>query len=132
MLVPTLHVLGSAIATVAASADSARRTWFVEGAGAHPALVRDAFDAGVTVLAGTDSHDVSVLDEVRALVDAGMPVIDAIGSASWVARKFLGLGGLEPDGLADAVVFDEDPRVDLAVLANPRAVVLRGRAVRIR
>jgi imidazolonepropionase-like amidohydrolase len=79
------------------------------------------------VLAGTDSRPHGrIADEVRALVAAGMRPHDALGAASWTARSYLGLAGLTPGAPADAVVYDEDPRTDLARLDAPRAVVLRG------
>lgn len=56
---------------------------------------------------------------------------DALAAASWDARAYLGLPGLEPGAPADAVVYAEDPRSDLDALAHPIAVVLRGRPVRV-
>jgi len=38
-------------------------------------------------------------------------------------------GSLTPGSRADAVVYDADPRTDLALLDAPRAVILRGRLV---
>jgi imidazolonepropionase-like amidohydrolase len=82
----------------------------------------------VTVLAGTDSRPCGrVIDEIRALADACVPVQLAIGAASWAARSYLGLAGLSEGAPADAVVYDADPRLDLSQLESPRAVVLRGR-----
>ncbi len=91
-----------------------------------------AVEAGVTVLAGTDSRpNGRVADEVRALAAAGVPAHQALGAASWTARAYLGLAGLTEGAPADAVVYDRDPRTDLAQLDAPRAVILRG-AVRHR
>ena len=104
---------------------------FLKGAEAHPGLVVAAVEAGVTVLAGTDSHPHGrVADEIRAMVSAGVPAVDALGAASWRARAFLGFGGLSDGSPADAVVYDEDPRRDLGQLDAPRAVILRGRISR--
>jgi imidazolonepropionase-like amidohydrolase len=87
-----------------------------------------ASEAGVTLLAGTDSRPHGrIADEIRALVHAGVPPHDALGAASWSARSYLGLAGLEPGAPADVVVYDADPRSDLTQLDRPRAVVLRGR-----
>jgi Amidohydrolase family len=86
-----------------------------------------AAEAGVTILAGTDSRPHGrVADEVRALVSAGLSPHQAIGAASWAARSYLGLDGLTEGAPADAVIYDADPRRDLSQLAAPRAVVLRG------
>ncbi|MFF3309212.1 amidohydrolase family protein [Streptomyces sp. NPDC002952] len=93
--------------------------------------VREAYDAGVTVLAGTDSAPFgNVATEVEHLIAAGLPAHAAVGAASWTARAFLGLSGLTEGGLADVTVYDADPRLDPGTLRRPRRVVLRGRVVR--
>jgi imidazolonepropionase-like amidohydrolase len=126
-LTPTLSVILGSLATVQQRPDSPRRTWYLNGAGAHGRLAAAAAEAGVTVLAGTDTwpHG-GIADEIRALAAAGMAPHDAIAAASWGARAYLGLAGLVPGAPADVVVYDEDPRVDLGQLDWPRAVVLRG------
>ena len=92
--------------------------------------VRDAFDAGVTVYAGTDAgggiaHG-RIGDEVLQLARAGLPAVAALSAASWDARAWLGRPGLEEGAPADLVVYDRDPRADLDVVRSPAAVVLRG------
>jgi imidazolonepropionase-like amidohydrolase len=131
VLTPTLWTLRTSLSEVRTRADSPRKRWYVDGASAHPALVAAAAEAGVRVLAGTDSlpHG-RISDEVRALAAAGVRPHDALAAASWSAREYLGLPGLEPGAPADAVVYDQDPRTDLDLLATPAAVVLRGRRVR--
>ena len=130
-LTPTLSVLTDVLGMVGDRPDSARKRWFVDGVLAHGPLVAAAAEAGVTVLAGTDSRPHGrVADEVRALAAAGMSAHDALGAGSWAARAYLGLPGLEPGAPADAVVYAEDPRTDLRVLEHPLAVVLRGERVR--
>jgi imidazolonepropionase-like amidohydrolase len=126
-LTPTLTVIMSSMPTVRERPDSPRRTWYLEGAGRQGSLAAAAAEAGVTVLAGTDSWPHGrISDEIRALADAGMAPHDALGAASWGARAYLGLAGLVPGAPADVVVYDEDPRADLGRLNHPRAVVLRG------
>jgi imidazolonepropionase-like amidohydrolase len=130
-LTPTLSVITDGLPNVRKRPGSPRRQWYVTGAEAHPALVAAAAEAGVTLLAGTDSRPHGrVAHEVRAMVDAGVPAHTALGAACWTARRFLGLGGLEPGAPADAVVYASDPRTDLSVLSSPVAVILRGRVVR--
>jgi imidazolonepropionase-like amidohydrolase len=97
------------------------------------AVVRAAFEAGVPIFAGTDAgggiaHGV-IADEVRALHAAGLPAEAALAAASWGARDWLGLPCIEEGAVADLVVYDADPRVDLAVLQRPQRMVLRGRVV---
>jgi imidazolonepropionase-like amidohydrolase len=113
--------------------DGPRKDWYLSGLTAHPALVAAAAEAGVTILAGTDSRPHGrVADEIRALAAAGLSPHQALAAGSWAARAYLGLdpgGSLTPGSQADAVVYDVDPRTDLALLDAPRAVILRGRLV---
>ena len=98
------------------------------------ATLRSAHEAGVPIYTGTDAGGVLphglVGREVLALhQQVGMSTVDALASASWAARDWLGRPGLGAGDPADLVVYDADPRVDLRALAHPRAVVLRGRVV---
>ena len=131
VLTPTLSVLQASLTRTRDAADSPRKRWYVAGASAHPDLVAAAAEAGVPLLAGTDSlpHG-RVIDEVHALAAAGVRPHDALAAASWTARHYLGLPGLTPDAPADAVVYGSDPRLDLDQLAHSVAVVLRGHRVR--
>jgi imidazolonepropionase-like amidohydrolase len=129
-LTPTLSVLEGGLPIVRARPDSPRKQWFLDGVSAHPGLVAAAAEAGVTLLAGTDTRPHGgIADEVRALAAAGVPVTTALAAASWTARSFLGLPGLVDGAPADAVVYARDPRTDLDVLSRPEAVILRGRLI---
>lgn len=95
--------------------------------------VRSAYDAGIPVYVGTDAggslpHGL-VAEEVAELVAAGLPVLDALSATTWAARAWLGREGLAEGASADLVVYEEDPRKDVRVLADPAHVVLRGRVV---
>ncbi|WP_266379952.1 amidohydrolase family protein [Streptomyces canus] len=95
--------------------------------------VRNAYDAGVPVYVGTDAggtlpHGL-VAAEVAELVTAGIPPLEALSATTWRARKWLGRPGLEEGAAADLVVYEQDPRTDVRVLANPLQVVLNGRVV---
>jgi imidazolonepropionase-like amidohydrolase len=97
------------------------------------AVVRAAFEAGVPVFAGTDAgggiaHG-RIADEVRALHAAGLPAEAALAAASWSARTWLGLPGLEQGAPADVVAYETDPRDHLDTVATPMRMVLRGRVV---
>ena len=92
-----------------------------------------AHEAGIPIYVGTDAggslrHGL-VAQEVRELETAGLSRVEALGAATWAAREWLGRPGLEEGESADLVVLREDPREDLAVLADPVAIVLRGRMV---
>ncbi len=66
---------------------------------------------------------------MRALCSAGLPAEAALAAASWSARAWLGLPGIEEGAPADVVVYDTDPRADLDTLTRPVLTVLRGRVV---
>jgi imidazolonepropionase-like amidohydrolase len=87
-------------------------------------------EEGVPVYCGTDAggslpHGL-VAQEVAELVAAGLPAVDALSAACWAAREWLGRPALEEGASADLVVYPDDPREDVGVLAAPSAVVLRG------
>jgi imidazolonepropionase-like amidohydrolase len=92
--------------------------------------IRAAFEAGVPIYTGTDAggslpHGL-IRGEIRALVGAGIPQPEVIAQASWRGREWLGLPGLVEGAPADLLVFDTDPRVDLAAILRPRRTILRG------
>ena len=130
VLVPTMTAFEQGAAELSALDQP---TWLsrymTRGCELHPRLVRSAFEAGVTVLAGTDStpHG-NVANEVRLLADAGLPNTAAIAAASWTARSFLGLTSLQEGAPADLVIYDTDPTVDIAVIAHPVGIITKGRA----
>jgi imidazolonepropionase-like amidohydrolase len=98
----------------------------------HPEMVNRAAAAGLRILAGTDAGMVrhgTVGREVGHLLDAGLPAHQAIGAASWDARRYLGLPGIEEGAPADIVAFDRDPRDDPTALAEPTVRILDGRVV---
>jgi imidazolonepropionase-like amidohydrolase len=92
-----------------------------------------AIEAGIPVYAGTDAgggiaHG-RIVDEIVALNEMGLSRSDALGAASWQARGWLGFRGIEEGAAADVVVYDTDPRADLATLRTPSRIVLRGRVI---
>jgi imidazolonepropionase-like amidohydrolase len=95
--------------------------------------VRDLHEAGVPVLVGTDvggtiTHG-RIAAEAAEMARAGIPPADVVAAASWRTRAWLGVPGLAEGASADLVVYPEDPRADVSVLAAPGAVVLRGTVV---
>jgi imidazolonepropionase-like amidohydrolase len=95
--------------------------------------IRSAWEAGIAVYTGTDAggslpHGL-VRDEIRALVGAGIPQAEVIAQASWRGREWLGLPGLDEGAPADLVVYETDPRTNLAAIMNPRRMLLRGAVV---
>ena len=95
--------------------------------------VAAAHDAGVPIYLGTDAggslpHGL-VAREAAELVNAGLSNVEALMSASWGAREWLGRPGLVEGASADLVVYQSDPRADIGVLAAPDQIVLRGRVI---
>ncbi|SEP51665.1 amidohydrolase family protein [Amycolatopsis saalfeldensis] len=93
-------------------------------------MVSSAVEAGVRVFAGTDAGGMvahgRIADEVEALHHAGMSREQALASASWAAREWLGHPGIADGAPADLIVYPADPRADLSVLRHPAHIVLGG------
>jgi imidazolonepropionase-like amidohydrolase len=93
--------------------------------------------AGVHIMTGTDLGNpyvyagFSVHDELRFLVEAGFSPLEALQAATLNAAQFLSLadslGTLETGKVADIVLLDTDPLVDIRNTTKIRAVVLNGR-----
>jgi imidazolonepropionase-like amidohydrolase len=99
-----------------------------------PAVVRAAHEAGVRIHVGSDAgggidHGMAAREMLLLHELAGMAPLDVLRAGSWGAREWLGFPGLVEGGLADLVVYDRDPRVDLRALLEPARIVLRGRVV---
>ncbi|MEU6019713.1 amidohydrolase family protein [Streptomyces sp. NPDC047515] len=134
-IVPTLVNIAT-FPSLAAGGDAKFPRWSAHMRRLHERrydTVRAAYDAGIPVFVGTDAGGVLahglVADEVAELVKAGIPALDALSATTWGARRWLGRPVLEEGSPADLVVYDEDPRADVRVLAAPRRVVLNGRVI---
>jgi len=99
--------------------------------------VRAAHEAGVTVVAGTDSFGSEVTPigtEVRLLVEAGLSPLDALRAATVNAAALLGwsadAGRLVRGSYADAVIVNADPLSSATALEQIGAVVAQGVLVR--
>lgn len=92
-----------------------------------------AHEAGIKIYTGTDAGgDIAhgrVPDEVVELTKVGMTNMEALDAATWGAREWMGRDALSEGARADLVVYSADPRVDVAALADPHAIVLRGKKV---
>jgi imidazolonepropionase-like amidohydrolase len=90
-----------------------------------------AHEAGVPIYAGTDAGGLMahglIAGEVEALKGIGMTPTEALGSACWQARKWLGRSALADGAPADLLCFVDDPRSGPQVLSRPDRVILRGR-----
>lgn len=134
-IVPTLVNIAT-FPTLAAGGEDRYPSWSAHMMRLHERrydTVRAAHDAGIAVYVGTDSggglpHGLAAA-EVTELVKAGIPPLEALSAATWGAREWLGRPGLDEGASADLVVYGEDPRADVRVLADPRRVVLNGKVV---
>ena len=115
------------------SAHQARRGAYVEGT---RALVRALRDAGVPILAGTDTPNPLMVpgfalhEELAALVAAGLSPYEALRAATAEAARFAEateeFGTIREGARADLVVVAGDPLDDLETLRWPIGVMLRG------
>ena len=97
----------------------------------HVAAIRRAYDAGITLIAGSDSG-LSVfpqgggLPEVCAYVELlGLTPAQALLTLTRDAARVVGFddaGTLEPGKRADVVVVDGDPLADIDVLTRDGAI----------
>lgn len=101
------------------------------------AAVKAAHEAGVTVVAGTDSFGADVTPigtEARLLGEAGLSPLDALRAATVNAAALLGWSGnagrLVRGSYADAVIVDADPLASASALEKISAVVAQGVLVR--
>jgi len=92
-----------------------------------------AWQAGVTIMFGTDcgvSAHGSNAREFGYMVEAGMPVMAAIRSATIVPARYLGiddrLGSVEAGKLADIVAVPGDPFADAGVMERVSFVMKEG------
>src|SRR5215213_144394 len=93
--------------------------------------------AGVPILSGTDTANpfcfpgFSLHDELALLVLAGLTPIEALRSATLNPAKFFGLdqtlGTIEQGKIADLVLLDSNPLLDIRNTQRINAVVLNGR-----
>jgi imidazolonepropionase-like amidohydrolase len=91
-----------------------------------------AYKAGVKIAFGTDAgvyaHGKNWMEFVY-MTEAGMPILEAIRSATLSASDLLGddrLGVIEKDKLADIVAVDGDPVKDVKAMGNMKFVMKNG------
>ncbi len=93
-----------------------------------------AYKAGVRIMFGTDTGVSAHGDnarEFRYMVEAGMPPLEAIKSATIVAARFMDvgdrLGSVEAGKLADLIAVPGNPLADIGVLERVRFVMKDGK-----
>jgi imidazolonepropionase-like amidohydrolase len=100
-------------------------------------IVKEMHDAGVNILAGTDTGSpfslpgFSLHDELQALVDAGLSTIEALKAATLNPAKFLGkendFGTVEKGKIADLVLLDANPLENIGNTKKIFAVIANGK-----
>jgi imidazolonepropionase-like amidohydrolase len=99
-------------------------------------VTRALYEAGVKILAGSDAGalvywGIGLHQELELLVSAGMTEADALRAATLGPAEFLeatdSLGTVEPGKVADLVLLDANPMVDISNTQRIRAVIARGR-----
>lgn len=104
-----------------------------EGLDRVRALLPDAQDAGVVVLAGTDLTvpTARVAEEAIRLIEYGLTAPRAVEAVTIAGWRSAGLAEpFRPGSPADVVAFDRDPRDDPAVLSDPTFVMRAGKVLR--
>jgi imidazolonepropionase-like amidohydrolase len=89
-------------------------------------IVKALHDNGIPIVAGTDNlAGFSLHRELELYVEAGIPAVDALRSATIVPARVMkrekDLGTVAPGKLADVILIDGDPTADIK---NIRRVVL--------
>jgi imidazolonepropionase-like amidohydrolase len=121
-------ILDATVATIAGSVGEEASAWAVE-------LTRHAHDLGIRISTGTDG--VELFDEIEMLVESvGLTPLEVIASATSIGAAVIGVtddyGSVEVGKVADLVIYEDDPSVDVAALRRPSSVVRGGRLVRPR
>lgn len=101
---------------------------------AEARFIRRFYEAGGMILAGTDEvpfPPFGVSEEMRLLVDAGLPPFAALQTATINPARAMGwadrLGSVEVGKLADLVLLDANPLDDITNVRKIHAVVADGR-----
>jgi imidazolonepropionase-like amidohydrolase len=98
--------------------------------------LRKVWDAGIPVAMGTDAgnigtlHGASVFREMALMQQAGLTPLEVLRSAtvngSKAARREKEVGTIEPGRLADMVLLDADPLIDVGNLSQVYRVIKGG------
>jgi imidazolonepropionase-like amidohydrolase len=88
-----------------------------------------AYRLGVTVTTGSDCVHGGIGEEIGYLVKAGFPAVDALTAGTAAGADLIGradIGRLAAGAVADLVLVDGDPVVDVSAASRVRAVMAGG------
>lgn len=101
------------------------------------AIIRELHAAGAGLLLGSDAPQVynvpgfSIVEELEALVAAGLTPYEALVTGTRAVAEFLGeeeeRGTVEPGKVADLVLLGGDPLADVAAVGRVKGVMREGR-----
>ena len=107
-----------------------------EPSAAELANLRKVWDAGIPVVMGTDAgnigtlHGPSVFREMQLMVEAGLTPLQVLRSATVNGAKAMRrereMGTLAPGKLADVLILDADPLLDVHSLSHIHRVIKDG------
>jgi imidazolonepropionase-like amidohydrolase len=134
MMPPAVRELWQGMATAATPANTLNLQQLYDRI---PALVLMLHRSGVTILAGTDAWAVydfpgsDIHSELWHLVEAGLTPLEALRTATLAPARFLkvmdSLGSITPGKLADLVLLEGNPLVDIRNTERISGVVTDGR-----
>ena len=103
-------------------------------------FLREAYHSGVFFMAGTDAPVTSIFngfslhDELKLLVEKlGLSPFEALQSATIIPAKFMNmdadLGSIEKGKLADLVLLDENPLIDITNTRKINNIIYDGKLI---
>lgn len=106
-----------------------------EAMGSYKTVLEGAVKRGVKIAIGGDTYHADVVDELTALVDAGMAPMHALQAATRNGAEVCGIldkaGTIEIGKWADLVAIEGDPLADISAVANVRGVMKQGQPVKM-
>jgi hypothetical protein len=95
-------------------------------------LLKASYDAGVTIIPGTDAlAGYTLHHELELYVKAGIPAAEVLRMATWTPALVMGVdkdrGVIAPGKLADMILIDGDPTTNIQDIDNITTVIKGGK-----
>lgn len=128
------------------SLDHFQRLGYFRGGKGNPTAYRDKlmqlYNAGAKIALGTDSgtpmnfHYEAMWQQMKLWVEYGMDPMHVLSAATRNGAEVLGMasefGTIEPGKVADIIVVDGNPLMDMMALRNPVVVIKEGQVLKNR